>query len=163
MSFHHIFNDTLLVLPAGDFYIGWYQKSMFNLDVGWDMNCGNQRDIGPSEYLYYKVFGKWSNLDLPDGELMMRPFVGTRRTIGVEDYFKPVQKLYFYPNPARNKITFDLEYAMITIHDLEGRVVYQGEDRTWADVSSLKNGLYIVTAKTADHNFIQSKLLIFAN
>lgn len=57
-----------------------------------------------------------------------------------------------YPNPANNRITVELENQKVTtvkIYDLSGKEVLHSNDSN-VDVSSLTNGVYIVTIESDD-------------
>lgn len=162
-SIHYI--DTLLILPEGDFYIGWYQSSMYNLNVGWDKNFGGRSDPQvTSDKLFYKVFGNWSNSGLPEGTLMMRPFVGASRTITASINKKVVKhsSLRFYPNPASDRIHFAQEMESVFIYSLQGELLIKGNGVKSLDVGSLPNGVYMIEASNSSHQNLQAKLLIFA-
>ncbi|MBR9860873.1 T9SS type A sorting domain-containing protein [bacterium] len=160
---HYI--DTQLFLPAGDFYIGWWQQSMYNLNVGWDLNSGNTIHKGESSsFLFYKLFGSWSNANLPEGELMMRPYVGSRREVwlGIEPEAELVnEELEFYPNPAHKQVNFRKHFNKIEILNMQGQVVLSAENQDFINTESLQNGMYVIRAVNTHGNWLQSKLIIF--
>jgi hypothetical protein len=139
---------------------------MFNLNVGWDMNSGNSFDQGStSPYLYYKLFGQWSNKDLPVGELMMRAYVGTPRVVwaGVDDLNQDEPVFGFYPNPASDRIILNREYELVQIFDLQGKLhteVYSAEQ---VDLSTLPKGIYVIRARDEEGLLFNGKLIIFAH
>lgn len=161
-SVHYL--DTNLVLPAGDFYIGWYQSSMYNLNVGWDRNSGNVKDPDvTSSNLYYKVFGTWSNNNLPYGELMMRPYVGSEREVfAAVTELERTKELTFYPNPATDKIHFNEEMKQVLIYNNTGQIVAQLQDVSSADLAEFPNGIYFIKACNSSDLWLNSKLVIFA-
>lgn len=163
-SIHYL--DTTLVLPAGDFYIGWYQRSMFNLNVGWDRNSGNiDNPNKTSDKLFYKLFGEWSNANLPYGTLMMRPYVGSTRDIvaNVNEVHSNNSQLNFYPNPATRKISFTQELAEINIVDLHGKTVLQASGVEELNVEDLVPGMYYIQARNYSNKVLSAKLIIFAH
>ncbi len=163
--YHIHYPDTLLILPEGEFYIGWHQSSMFNLNVGWDRNSGRHENPDlVSEDLYYKLFGTWSNANLPYGSLMMRPYVGSSREVfaSVEPIEQKPTRLSFYPNPASNEIHFKERLKYLKVVDQCGREVISAEKVKSIDVSSLPTGIYWIFARNSSDQSLRSKLLIFA-
>lgn len=161
-SVHYL--DSLIVLPAGEFYIGWYQSRMFNLNVGWDRNYGNRENADQvSANLYYKLFGVWSNADLPYGSLMMRPYVGSVREVelGIDEFEKEIP-VHFYPNPSASHIYFTSERKTVMIFDLEGKLIIEAENTAEINVKELSEGMYIVRSCDFGNIWQYSKLVIFA-
>ncbi|MBT8327036.1 MAG: T9SS type A sorting domain-containing protein, partial [Bacteroidia bacterium] len=143
----HMIDSTLLLSP-GTYFIGWHQKTIYNLNVGWDMNFGNRRNPNTKNpNLYYKIFGTWSNADLPNGTLMMRPHFGATRELYAN--LKEVEKessLKIYPNPASSKVYLDEEYKSIKVINSSGLIVLEKSNTDKLDVSNLSNGMYFVLA-----------------
>lgn len=162
-SAHYI--DTLLVLDPGRYYIGWYQRTIFNLDIGWDMNCGNSRyPYSPSAHLYYRVLEGWTNADLPNGTLMMRPHFGSSRPlhVGVKEVEQvPVPLLY--PNPASDVVHFDQRMEEVTLLNASGQILRSLESVSSIDISDHDPGVYFVRLVTESGSVFTLKLLIFAN
>lgn len=138
--------DTPLILPSGDFYIGWTQQGTFNLNVGWDMNYGyiaNKEGKNPG--IYYNILGDWRPWDV-SGAPMIRPYIGSEPVIAaVMD--QKVNRFTVYPNPVKNWLTVnsdhpDLEYAVYT---LDGREVQRGrtEDHQ-IYFGKLGNGIFVL-------------------
>jgi hypothetical protein len=78
----------------------------------------------------------------------------------------------FYPNPANNKITFQIEsekYDAVEVHDLTGKLVavlssenrIDGSKLREYNTSTLPNGLYMVSVKT--DGILSTKKLIIAH
>ena len=157
--------DTVLVLPAGEFYIGWHQNTLFNLNVGWDRNSGNQKEADQvNPHLYYKLFGQWSNANLPDGSLMMRPYVGTRRSVfaSKEELKQAESNLSFYPNPAHGEIKFSETLEWLVLYGNDGREVLRKNNANSLNTSGLSNGVYYLLARNSSHQILRTKLIIFA-
>lgn len=141
----YLFTDTIIPLPAGDFFVGWYQGQTFKLNVGFDKN------INTNSKTYYKTSGVWDTLTLP-GTLMIRPMVGpalTKDQIGIEEYFTSDQ-IILYPNPAAEIISFstneNVTISGINIIDLAGKMVYQSPSvqSNQVDVSTFAPGIYFM-------------------
>jgi hypothetical protein len=138
------------ILPSGvavnnTFYIGWRQRSETFMNAGIDINTPHNGKQ------YYWINGNW-NLSQIKGSLMIRPIVGPSLSTSVNDIiYNDKNTLHFWPNPARDYITIDpgdsqfSELVYISIYDLQGRrlinVPYSGK----IDISSLNEGLYIIT------------------
>jgi hypothetical protein len=162
-SAHYI--DTLLILQPGTYYLGWHQKSMFNLDIGWDMNHGNQRNPNKaSPHLYYKVFGVWGNDELPNGTLMMRPRLGSSRPlhVGVKE-IKSIDEVRLYPNPASGTVFFGAEYAHAELFNLHGEILKIDHEVSQLSLEGIRDGVYFVKLTNEEGHSITSKLVIFAN
>lgn len=160
---HYI--DTLLILEPGNYYIGWHQRSMFNLNVGWDMNYGNKRNPNSKNpNLYFNVFDKWSNGDIPNGTLMMRPHFGSKRELyaGVSEVNNTSESFTMYPNPASTKVFFNQIYSEIKLLDFTGKVIQSIQSQNQMDVINVPSGMYMVEAITERGEMIKRKLCIFA-
>lgn len=158
--------DTLLVLDPGTYYIGWHQRSMFNLNVGWDMNFGNKRNPNTvSPNLYYQVFDKWNSTDLPNGTLMLRPHFGSVRELyaGVSKPERIQQKLTVYPNPASSVFYLNQEFATIQLVSYTGEIIKVLENTNQMSIIDVPSGMYIVLATNAKGEMLKTKLCIFAH
>lgn len=163
-SAHYL--DTTLVLAPGNYYIGWSQRSMFNLNVGWDMNYGNKRDPNTTNpNLYFNVFDKWSNADLPNGTLMLRPHFGSTRELyaGIKEVKSVQSQLKMYPNPASSVVYFDQELEEVELIAFDGKRVMSNFKCSSINIQELQPGMYIVVARNSRGEILKSKLCIFAN
>jgi len=135
-------------VPVDDiFYVGWRQRSEAFLNAGLDINTPhNGRQ-------FYWINGDW-NVSQISGTIMIRPVLGPPLVTAVNDpRYRNYNTLHFWPNPANDFILIDpgdLQEAgllNISIFDLQGRelinIPLRG-DRI--DISSLREGLYIITA-----------------
>lgn len=162
-SVHYL--DTQLVLPAGDFYIGWWQNSMFNLNMGWDKNAGNHKTPAvQSTDLFYKVFGSWSNANLPEGELMLRPYVGSSRTVFASVPEQKIQEpLTIYPNPSNGSFQLGQEFEEVMVYDLQGNLVHFARDTDQLTMEAELSGMFYVLARNSGDQWLKSKVIIFAD
>jgi hypothetical protein len=131
----------------GIFYIGWRQRSETFLNAGIDINTNHNGKQ------YYWINGNW-NVSQIKGTLMIRPVLGPLLNTFVNDQnYRNNNKLRFWPNPAKDFIIIDpgdqMNYGSfnITIYDLQGRRMISVPLREKIDISSLKEGLYIITAE----------------
>jgi len=163
-SAHYI--DTNLVLAPGNYYIGWYQRSMYNLNVGWDMNYGNKRNpTTTNPNLYYQVFDKWTNSGMPNGTLMLRPHFGSKKELyaGVDEVKSATSILKMYPNPASTQVHFYQEFAEIELLALNGVQVKKAYNQSELNIQDIEAGMYLVVARTEKGEVLKSKLCIFAH
>lgn len=117
------FTDELtpVVLPKGDFYIGWEQvttcNNQFCVPVGFDRNTP-----AATETIFVNIDGNWQalsdlfiNVDVPPsqmGALMIRPVVGSEppndsETVSTTSLDLP-QLLNIYPNPTTGEVNIRL-------------------------------------------------------
>lgn len=155
--------DTTLILSPGRYYIGWVQKSMFNLNVGWDKNYGYSNNPDKiNRNIYYKTFGNWSNNDLPSGTIMMRPHFGTPKEIyaSVNPIDLGNNSIKIYPNPANDIVYLPRVFSHIRICDVNGKQVLEFWNNSNLNVSGLKEGAYFVFLNDNLKRFYTAKLII---
>ncbi len=149
-----------LVIPAGNFYIGWMQENQDMLNVGFDMNTDNK------SRLFYNMYGDWENTQ-KEGTLMIRPILGKMHQIPTNVTPIPTnQNISVYPNPAKDNISIkvdnDAEIAAIQIINSVGNVVlsqnYYSQEPI--NIQNIPTGLYIVKVCPKKGKCITSKLLI---
>ena len=73
-------------------------------------------------------------------------------------------KIRIYPNPANSKIqlAYHQSFKSVQIISMEGIIVvnkHSTDDTEEIDVSSLKNGIYLITVETQNGEFLQSKFI----
>jgi hypothetical protein len=164
-TFHSHILDTLLVVNAGTYYIGWWQPNIFNLNVGWDMNFGNTRNPDRTNpKLYYQSIGDWSNSDLPNGTLMMRPYFGSKRDLNASLHQLATSKdrVTVYPNPASSQVNLGEDYAIVQLVSLSGEVVQNYRDVSSFNLSGVLPGVYFVRLTNKRDELFTAKLVIIA-
>ena len=67
-----------------------------------------------------------------------------------------------YPNPASNTLHLegDFENGQVSIFDLTGRKVYQGDYQHEISVGNLNNGMYLLNIITEEGQVINQKFII---
>ncbi|MCX6328831.1 MAG: T9SS type A sorting domain-containing protein, partial [Bacteroidia bacterium] len=87
------------------------------------------------------------------GSIMIRPVVGKSIITSINDIqYRNKTKLHFWPNPANDYITFDSQelpvsdLIYISVFDLQGRQLLNVPFSERIDISSLREGIYIVVA-----------------
>lgn len=156
--------DTILVLEPGKYYIGWWQGSIFNLNIGWDMNYGNTRNPQrKNPNLFAKAFGDWSN-DVPQGTLMMRPHFGSKRPLYASTKrMQPKEKKpTIYPNPAHNVVYLGKKYAQIKLVNFQGQEVFSAQEEEEISVRGLREGMYFAILTNEKGEQFSIRLVILA-
>ena len=112
--------DSALVLPAGDFYVGWLQEGSKLLNLGVDAN----RRPGPNQFVNFA--GGWQQ-SLIQGSWMIRPVFGNANSLGLPKTTESIKlELTLYPNPTQSSFSIAGEVpadASISIYDMQGRKV----------------------------------------
>lgn len=163
-----------VVIPPGDFYVGWEQVSPCNAfectSVGLDRNGTD----GRSRLFYRFEDDPWSVLDslsgIPPGEMMIRPVVGSEPPLPtpVAEAEKAVPELTVYPNPVRNRLylNFPVEQPQrwrMGLFNSLGQAVYEGAFQDRLGVQNLANGLYILKVYQPGSTRVWQRKLIVAN
>ena len=165
-TFTAFYLDSTIIMEPGRYYIGWYQRSMFNLNVGWDMNFGRRRNNqATNPKLYYKLFNVWSNKNLPNGTLMMRPHFGAAKQLhaGVKPVFRETQRTTSaYPNPASSVVHFGLKVKNAELYSVNGKLVKSIQNAENMSLLEIDNGIYWLSLTTENGQQLRSKLVIFA-
>jgi len=143
----------------GPFYVGWKQYNQYLLNVGLDKNNNPSPSV-----MYYNIQGIWRSSSAP-GVIMFRPYLYDETT-GLEQASHPSTAMQLFPNPATDRIYFELpdpgetSGTRIEIYDAAGRLVRQVTiDSNSMDVSGLARGMYHVRILSGS-NIYHSKLLI---
>jgi hypothetical protein len=170
-GFVNIVFDTAVILPTGNFYIGWQQTSNYILNVGYDNNYKHLHQGGRNPNLFYNLNGYWEKVNSNiSGVPMMRPLLGgkiynpasIRRTSTAT-----AGKVFLYPNPSGNSSTLALdsekEIHSVKVYDISGKVCLElnNEDIREINISELPPGFYQVLIGNADkqvsiHKYIKN-------
>lgn len=143
-GFHIFYLDTPLLLPKGQFYIGWEQTGNNHLDVGYDINNGYHQTES-SNNLYWADRGNWQAVNFK-GALMMRPYVGKKVIYGSSKINKIENDVVkIYPNPFFDKIFIESKFDVekVKVLDNTGKLMIE-TDRTEFDVNQFSNGIYTI-------------------
>lgn len=145
----------------GEFYIGWKQRSETFLNVGIDLNTPHK-----GRHLYW-LKGSWQQSE-KNGTLMIHPVVGKPvRPVSVEDQGKINPKPFrIWPNPASEFINVEIDETVanrsatfIRFIDMNGRELLKLPYRERVDISSLKEGLYIVIITSGSKPTLYSRFV----
>ena len=146
-----------VVATANSFYIGIQQSSNSLINIGLDASIDNQ------QYNFVNTNGSWQPSNM-HGSLMIRPVVGASYYIGVEENGPSTGSgaLTVYPNPASDMLHLegDFEGGQVSLFDLTGRRVYQGEYQHNIAVSNLNDGMYFIQVVTPEGQVMNQKLII---
>ncbi|MEN8202920.1 MAG: T9SS type A sorting domain-containing protein [Bacteroidota bacterium] len=143
----------------GTFYVGWRQYNEYMLSVGLDKNS---RPSVPA--MYYNIGGSWQVSEAP-GVMMFRPYIYDE-TAGIENATRVYTPMQIYPNPATDRIYFQLPPGSegrglrIEILDASGRMIRQLISHSHSmDISELGQGLYYIRAVSGSIIY-HSKLVV---
>lgn len=150
-------------LPAGEFYVGWYQNQTFKIHLGFDKNTNNK------QYTFYKTTNEWDTLSF-NGTVMIRPIVGpaiTKQQIGINEPEVEMPQLLVYPNPATEVIYYRYNHPehihRIVMYDITGKQVLQVLPNTMSqiNVNGFSPGVYFIHFDLTTHPAgITSKVII---
>ena len=114
-------------------------------------------------YNFVNTNGSWQQSNMP-GSLMIRPVMGPSYYIGVDENGSSTGSgaIAIYPNPVSNTlhIESEIQNGQVSIYDLTGRKVLQGEYQPNISVSHLNNGLYFIQIVTDEGQVINQKFII---
>jgi hypothetical protein len=135
------------VVVSGSFYIGTIQTTDDNLNIGLDAY-----DNAASN-LFYNVTGAWMSSAIT-GAPMIRPVIGKRLPLGIDNLNADNGSLKIYPNPCssgqihillnESGNTSSKENWNITISSLTGQQVCQSHGVDILDISALPSGIFFV-------------------
>lgn len=152
--------DTLLILPAGEYYFGWTQQKLNMFFVGFDMNND------ASDKMLYNLGTGWTNYEAK-GALMLRPEFGNsvlKPIISTNLNETTQQKIKLYPNPASEYIRIEVPDATnlkVEVFDIYGKLVMSKiiDDNDNIDFGGYSNGFYLISLSNDNFNH-QEKILI---
>jgi hypothetical protein len=85
-------------------------------------------------------------------------FLPKLSTVSVADNLGVIPSFEFYPNPAKTELTLNIhsndEYE-ISISNLLGQVLIKNQNLNYIDISSLTNGIYIMTITQEQNKYTQ--------
>lgn len=143
----------------GVFYVGWRQYKEYILNVGLDLNS-----VPDPPVMFYNL-GDWNSSEAP-GMLLFRPYMYDSSTGIDRPAVNEITPLSLYPNPATDRIWFQLpsnsegEDILLYIFDTSGRQLHHSLLRSNSiDVSGFSPGLYYIRAIIAGQPYF-SKVLI---
>ncbi len=152
--------DTAQALPAGKFYIGFFQL-MDSVNVGLDVNNDAH------SHLYYNVGLGWDTSKYK-GALMMRPMFGKciPEGTGIENIAQQKNKIILYPNPTDAATIVKLPYQSnwnISIFNMQGEMVQQNnvsENLATLHLNEYSDGVYFIRATDVTNGKIFSDKII---
>jgi hypothetical protein len=135
----------------GTIYVGFEQHSRSFINLGFDRNNDARKHI------YYKTGMEWQQSILA-GALMIRPYFGTKATVGINNNhtMAETQTIKAYPNPAKDRIFVSMpndspiENYTIYIYNMQGKCIYAKPLSNEISTAEFANGLYMI--KAVDNN-----------
>lgn len=151
-----------IVLPAGDFLIGWEQTSNDRLTVGLDLNND------ASSYIWFNAGNQWLNWQPAEnekGSLLLRPIFSKDIPTNIEEYNREAN-WNIYPNPTTELITLSGNLPeKISVFDAVGKKYIEKNiekdiTSTTIDVSMLKDGIYFIKGFFKNNQFYTKKIIV---
>ena len=145
------------VILSGEFYIGWIQNSIDQLNIGFDLNNDNQ------QYIFKNTTGTWDNTLFP-GSLMIRPvFSESSDLVSLPTNLAKNDKIKLYPNPASNIISITLAnqnvLKTVTVFDINGKLMQTTLSTNIIDISEYNSGVYFIHAIDVKGEVFRSKFV----
>jgi hypothetical protein len=168
-GFYYLQFSEPIYMPAGKFYIGWEQTSIFNLNMGLDMNYQIQGSLAKNPDMWFKLYDVWGKTQI-EGALMMRPIIGKwiDPPVGIQE-FEPQTTRFevkVYPNPASSEVhvqTQDNEHELeLTLMDMTGKTILTNQNKQKSlPLTNVTNGVYFIQVRdlVTGHSTVK-KLLI---
>jgi hypothetical protein len=163
-GFHTFLIDTTIILPPGNFYVGWTQVGIFNLNVGYDRNYEylNQNTKNPN--IFFNLNGFWESVDNSiTGTPMIRPIFGKQtNNWGLSSpnlYNQTSNTIQIFPNPCFDRINLipknEIYKASYSIQSMDGKIIQKGivEDTFSIETSNLISGMYVLTIENKNQIF----------
>jgi hypothetical protein len=160
--------DTLLIVPAGDLFVGWQNVGTVKIPVGLDRN-----NLDKAQYVFQRISGVWEGLGRKLGAVMVRPIIGggvvqNSTTLKINELALS-SVMSIYPNPATDRLFFDLKTGVVENYEvsvfsligrLEKREILRGGVLNIGDLST---GVYVLkirdlaTNQVFNHKFVVQK------
>ncbi|UCH14741.1 MAG: T9SS type A sorting domain-containing protein [Bacteroidales bacterium] len=157
--------DSLLIV-SDTIFVGWQQTTEEFLNVGYDINNANKKNI------LTNITGNWipfNNSPYIEGSLMIRLICGTRQlTTSINSFDRAGGEfISLYPNPASEYINIQFPLSLndspvsVSIYDFFGKPVYISDEISPViNISGLKPGLYILRIAGLELDAINRKFII---
>ena len=152
--------DSTLVVPAGEFYVGWIQNDATLLGLGVDVNTVDTLNK------FYFYAGGWQRSAIR-GAWMLRPVFGKQLPTATSELNASKFSFSVFPNPSDGRIRYTLDGQQnrmydYTLTDMAGRTVATGNLAGGTlDLSFLPRGVYILKAiNRKDRSSVQTKVVI---
>ena len=149
---YYKFDKTVALASA--YYLGIEQTEGGLINIGFDTSIDN------IQYNFINTNGSWQPSS-KHGSLMIRPVVGPSYYIGVQENSE-TKTVQLYPNPVGNTLHIEgsIYGGQVSIYDLTGHKVYQGDYQNQISVSNLNDGLYFLNITTNEGQVINQKFII---
>lgn len=156
-----------LLIPAGDFYIGWQQVTIApnDIPVGYDRNTPHGVD-----YIFFNAGGDWKPLNQVsnrvDGSVMIRPSFSKTIT-SVKELRPQQQTLQFYPNPTNGSFrivsseSWTQGNKWVEIYNTLGQLIKREPLQDIQSFNTENAGFYLIVVRDSEQQMLgQGKLLL---
>lgn len=142
------------IIVEDTFCIGYRQNHEQYMNLGFDKNND------ASEKTFYFIDNYWSQ-SFHQGAIMIRPVVGKKLPISVEEISSLDNQFTLYPNPANNHIHIKTEQRnfIVEVYNQTGQLIIRKQNINTIDVNSYNTGLYLVKLIT-DKGFTTKKIIV---
>ena len=155
----HRYKLTSPVIVSDTVFVGFEQLSNDYINLGFD------RSTDSREYTYYRAGNEWMQSILK-GSVMMRPAFGASALVTIPEEPQALG-VQIFPNPASERVFVRLDDESsaasftMTLHDIQGRRLWEGPLVTPVETGTLANGIYILRiTDTASGRQTNAKLII---
>ena len=157
--------DTFIILPAGDFFIGWQNIGNVEIPIGLDRN-----NLDKSQYAFQFFGGVWSNIRAQTGAIMVRPIVGgnvpqNSSSLKINE-LSLSSVMAIYPNPASDRLNFDIKTGIaenyeVSVFSLVGRLEKREILRgSVLDIQDLATGVYVLKIRNKENNRVLNHKIV---
>ncbi len=150
--------DSLVIVPEGDFHVGWRQNSEVFLNIGFDLNLDH------SDKVRFLFNGQWWPSAIK-GTIMLRPVTGSDVITSAPPPPVASQPSWrVYPLPASGLLHIDYgdtppSDATYLLFDLSGRAVFEHRGFTREILlPTLRNGLYLLVIRQGDQAVFSTRV-----
>lgn len=142
-------NDTV--------FVGFEQLSNDYINLGFD------RSTDSRQYTYYRTGNEWM-MSILRGSVMMRPVFGMAALVSINEPDRR-HSLTLYPNPASETVNILVgdpvsDNAVVTVFDIQGRIVLERPYNCVIDVSGIPCGIYILRLTDKQTGILTNNKLI---
>jgi len=151
------YKDYILESPIiveDTFCIGYRQNHEEYMNLGFDKNTD------ASEETFYFIDNQWSQ-SFHQGSIMIRPVVGKKLPISVDEINNIENEFTVYPNPVKNQlyIKTNQQNYIVEIYNQTGQLISTNKNINSLDISTYNNGLYLVKLIT-NKAFTTKKIIV---
>ncbi|MBK9283591.1 MAG: T9SS type A sorting domain-containing protein [Sphingobacteriaceae bacterium] len=151
---------TPLILPPGEYYIGFKQKISTGIGVGFD------RNLNHSNYLFFDSGSGWTQSTIP-GSIMIHPVFGRviPPPVGLSENKNVINLFRVFPNPSHDIIYITQNNKTLIqyeLFDITGKLILKNSffgNQVAVNVSQIESGVYFLQIND-EQNSQHQKIII---